>query len=113
MTVLLARNRQPPTTINASVRHAEFAAELVSLPSGLLARVCDAIRKLKVRHGAALRVRLGCMGVRTEYCLTRYSAGIRYGPGPPRFPQYGALASKLATQHAAGQGQCLNVPCVH
>jgi hypothetical protein len=36
-----------------------------------------------------------------------YSSGIRYGPSPPRFPQYGAVASKLATKHAAGQGQCL------
>jgi hypothetical protein len=33
------------------VPHAEFAAELVSLPSGLLAMVCEAIVKLKVRLG--------------------------------------------------------------
>jgi hypothetical protein len=31
------------------VSHAELAAELVSLPSGLLAMVCEAIMKLKVR----------------------------------------------------------------
>ncbi len=49
VTVLLARNRQPPPTVAAGVPHAELAAELVSLPSGLLAMVCEAIVKLKVR----------------------------------------------------------------
>jgi hypothetical protein len=53
VTVLLARNRQPPPTVAAGVSHAEFAAELVSLPSGLLAMVCEAIVKLKVRLGPA------------------------------------------------------------
>ena len=53
VTVLLARNRQPPPTVAAGVPHAELAAELVSLPSGLLAMVCEAIVKLKVRLGAA------------------------------------------------------------
>ena len=53
VTVLLARNRQPPPTVAADGPHAELAAELVSLPSGLLAMVCEAIVKLKVRHGAA------------------------------------------------------------
>ncbi len=48
MTVLLARNRQPPPAVAASVPHAELAAELVSLPSGLFAMVCEAIMKLKV-----------------------------------------------------------------
>ncbi len=51
--VLLARNRQPLPTAAAGVPHAEFAAELVSLPSGLLAMVCEAIVQLKVRLGAA------------------------------------------------------------
>ena len=69
MTVLLARNRQPPPTVAAGVPHAELAAELVTLPSGLLAMVCEAIVKLKVRLGAALRLRLGCMGVCREYCV--------------------------------------------
>ncbi len=50
VTVLLARNRPPPTAA-AGVPHAELAAELISLPSGLLAMVCEAIVKLKVRHG--------------------------------------------------------------
>ncbi len=49
MTVLLARNRQP--TVAAGMPHAELAAELLSLPSGLLAMVCEAIAKLKVRLG--------------------------------------------------------------
>ena len=49
VTVLLARNRQPPPTVAAGVPHAELAAELVTLPSGLLAMVCEAIVKLKVR----------------------------------------------------------------
>ena len=51
MTVLLARNRPPPPPFAAGVPHAELAAELVSLPSGLLAMVCEAIVKLKVRLG--------------------------------------------------------------
>ncbi len=53
VTVLLARNRQPPPTVAAGVPHAELAAELISLPSGLLAMVCEAIVTLKVRLGAA------------------------------------------------------------
>ena len=53
VTVLLARNRQPPPTVADGVPHAELAAELVSLPSGLLAMVCEAIVTLKVRLGAA------------------------------------------------------------
>jgi hypothetical protein len=51
VTVLLARNRQPQPTVAAGVPHAELAAGLVSLPSGLLAMVCEAIVKLKVRLG--------------------------------------------------------------
>ena len=49
VTVLLARNRQPPPKAAAGVPHAELAAELISLPSGLLAMVCEAIVKLKAR----------------------------------------------------------------
>jgi hypothetical protein len=61
VTVLLARNRQPPPPpVAAVVPHAELAAELISLPSGLLAMVCEAIVKLKVRLGGGLGVRLGC-----------------------------------------------------
>ena len=56
VTVLLARNRQPPPTAAAGVPHAELAAVLVLLPSGLLAMVCEAIVKLKVPLGPA-RVR--------------------------------------------------------
>ncbi len=55
MTVLLARNRQPPPTVAAGAPHAELAAELLSLPSGLLALVCEAIVKLKVRLGLLAR----------------------------------------------------------
>ncbi len=65
MTVLLARNRQPPLTVAAGVRHTELAAELVSLPSGLLAMVCAAIVKLKVRLGGCVCVRAwGCANAR-------------------------------------------------
>ena len=53
MTVLLARNRQPPPTVAAGVPHAELAEEFLTLPSGLLAMVCEAIVKLKVRLAAA------------------------------------------------------------
>ncbi len=49
VTVLLARNRPPTPTAAAIVPHAELAAELITLPSGLLAMVCEAIMKLKVR----------------------------------------------------------------
>ena len=59
-TVLLARNRLPQPAVAAGV---PFAAELISLPSGLLSMVCEAIVALKVSPGAALRVRFGCMGV--------------------------------------------------
>ena len=58
MTVLLARSRQTVAAAPASVAPAAFAAELISLPSGLLAMVCEAIVKLKVRAC----VRFGCMG---------------------------------------------------
>ena len=51
--VLLARSRQPPSTAPAGVPHNELAAELITLPSGLLAMVCEAIVKLKVRLGPA------------------------------------------------------------
>jgi hypothetical protein len=49
--------------------HAEFAAELITLPSGLLAMVCEAIVKLKVRLAAACLIacvpaRVGCTGRR-------------------------------------------------
>ncbi len=64
VTVLLARNRPPLPTAAAGVPHAELAAELVSLPSGLLAMVCEAIVKLKARLAFSLCVRLGCVGRR-------------------------------------------------
>jgi hypothetical protein len=64
VTVLLARNRQPPPTVAAGGPHAELAAGLVSLPSGLLAMVCEAIVTLKVRLAAAC-VR-ACSGARTR-----------------------------------------------
>jgi hypothetical protein len=53
VTVLLARSRQPPPTVAAGGPHAELAAELLTLPSGLLAMVCEAIVKLKARLKAA------------------------------------------------------------
>ena len=52
-TVLLAQNQQPPPTVAAGAPHENLAAELISLPSGLLAMVCEAIVKLKVRLAAA------------------------------------------------------------
>ncbi len=51
VTVLLARNRPPLPTVAAGVPQADLAAELISLPSGLLSMVCEAIVKLKVRLG--------------------------------------------------------------
>ncbi len=52
--MMLVRYRQPPPTVAAGVPHEEFAAELVSLPSGLLAMVCEAIVRLKVRTFACM-----------------------------------------------------------
>ncbi len=53
VTVLLAQNRQPPPVVAAGVPHAQLTAELLTLPTGLLAMVCEAIVKLKVRFGSA------------------------------------------------------------
>ena len=60
MTVLLSRNRQPLPTVAAGVPHTNLAAELVTLPSELLAVVCEATVELKVRLGAA-GVRAHCV----------------------------------------------------
>ena len=69
MTVLLARNRQPPPTVAAGVPHAELAAGLVSLPSGLLAMVCKAIVNLKVRLGAACACVRACVCACGHVCV--------------------------------------------
>ena len=55
VTVLLARNRQPPPMVAAGVPHAELAKGLIALTSGLLAMVCEAIVTLKVRLGRCWR----------------------------------------------------------
>ncbi len=68
VTVLLARNRQPPPTVAAGMPHAELAAELVSLPSGLLAMVCEAIVKLKARLGLACWRARARVRVRVRAC---------------------------------------------
>jgi hypothetical protein len=60
--VLLARSRQPPPTVAAGAPHAELAAELVSLPSGVLAMVCEAIVKLMVRLASCLCVHAWAIG---------------------------------------------------
>ena len=91
-TVLLARSRQPPPTVAAGVPHAELEAELISLPSGLLAMVCEAIGKLKVRlRGMLVRacVRFGCVGRRrgADEVLTPAQRQSESGTGqysPPR-----------------------------
>ncbi len=118
MTVLLARNRQPPPTVAAGAPHAELAAELVSLPSGLLAMVCEAIVKLKVRLGAAGarasvggRTVCGVLGVLLVESVL--DAGFRRGPSRPGFEAHGPFASEFATEHTAGEGECLKVPRFH
>jgi hypothetical protein len=86
VTVLLARNRQPPPTVAAGVPHAEFADELITLPSGLLAMVCEAIVKLKV-------CLMGCVRVRA-FWLRGPSERGRRGPGASTAPArvgYGAV----------------------
>ena len=88
VTVLLARNRQPAPTIAAGVPHAELAAELLTLPSGLLAMVCEAIVKLEARHGGRWRA---CM--RAFRLRGRWERGRR-GPGACTTPArvgYGAV----------------------
>ncbi len=79
VTVLLARNRQPPPTVAAGVPHAEFAAELISLPSGLLAMVCEAIGKLKVRRGGCLCMRGGVQWGRRAPGACTTPARVEYG----------------------------------
>ena len=74
VTVPLARNRQPPPTVTAGVPHAELAAELMTLPSGLLAMVCEAIVKRKVRLGAACK--RACVRACVRACLR---ACVRFG----------------------------------
>jgi hypothetical protein len=77
VTVLLARNRQPPPTVAAGVRHAELAAELITLPSGLLALVCEAIVKLKVRLGPACALVRACtIPVRVGTATTSTAAAV-------------------------------------
>ncbi len=68
VTVLLARNRQPPPTVAVGVPHAELVVELMSLPSGLLAMVCEAIVKLKVRLW-------GCLGAGGRVCTVPVGGG--------------------------------------
>ncbi len=77
VTVLLARNRQPPPPVAAGVPHAELAAELVSLPSGLLAMVCAAIGKLKVRRGAGC----ACVGGACMHCSCENRAVVLASSG--------------------------------
>jgi hypothetical protein len=59
VTVMLARNRLPQP---AAAAGGPFAAELISLPSGLLSMVCEAIVALKVSLGSVLRVHVGFHG---------------------------------------------------
>jgi hypothetical protein len=103
VTVLLARSRQPPPTVAAGVPHAKLAAELVSLPSGLLAMVCEAIVKLKVRLGAACACVRACVRVRLRACLcARVSAAWATGEGlqvPRRV--HGACQSRVGATRAS------------
>ncbi len=93
-TVLLARNRQPPLTVTAGVPHAGFASELISLPSGLLAMVCEAIVTLKVLLRVACLLACVCPCVRE--CI--YAAwAVREGRRG-----LGACTSPVRV----GQGQC-------
>jgi hypothetical protein len=89
VTVLLARNRPPPPTAAAGVPHAELAAGLVTLPSGLLAMVCEAIVKLKVRLGAA--------GVRARSCglLGRLARADEVATRAQRLSEYDRVSARL------------------
>ena len=92
MTVLLARNRQPPPTVAAGVPHAELAAELVTLPSGLLAMVCEAIVKLKVHRG-------GCVCVRAFGLRAPSERGRRGAGAAPARVGYGAVLTSEGQSH--------------
>ena len=89
MTALLARNRQPPPTVAAGVPHAELAAELISLPSGLLAMVSAAMVKLKVLLGHAC--------VRARACRL---GGPTRSRRAPRLSEYWGQCSPLAVFRA-------------
>ncbi len=92
MTVLLARNRQPPPTVAAGGPHAELAAELVSLPSGLLAMVCEAIVKLKVRLGAACTCVCACVRACGHVCVR---ACRLHGPSDRAYKSHGACTVRV------------------
>ncbi len=87
VTVLLARNRPPPSTVAADAPHANLAAELVTLPSGLLAMVCEAIMKLKVRLEAAGVLARACRlhgrweGAEHGACHSMVGAGLAFRAG--------------------------------
>jgi hypothetical protein len=91
VTVLLARNRPPLPTAAAGGPHAELAAELITLPSGLLAMVCEAIVKLKVRRGGAA---CACVGVCSGADEVRAQA--------KRMAEYCAQCSPLGLVRADG-----------
>ncbi len=104
VTVLLARSRKPPPTVAAGVPHAEFAAELVSLPSGLLAMVCEAMVKLKVRLGAACACVRACAPAGMFVCArVGKCMGHRSGPTIPR-RVHGACQSRVGATRAATGG---------
>ena len=87
VTVLLARNRQPPPAVAAVGPHAELAVELVSLPSGLLAMVCEAIVNLKVRLGAACACVCACVCACGRVCVR---ACRLHGPSERAYKSHGA-----------------------
>ena len=95
VTVLLARNRQPPPTVAAGVPHTELAAELLSLPSGLLAMVCEAIAKLKVRPG----------GCRACVCALRQRGRWERGRRGPDACEAHARVLRAVLSSRVGQGR--------
>ena len=108
VTVLLARNRQPPPTVAAGVPHAELAAELITLPSGLLAMVCEAIVKRKVRLGAAsllasVRACMVCVRACVRVCVRACGSAAcaigegRRGPGRVRSARESRVGARAST----------------
>ena len=111
VTVLLAQNRQPPPTVAAGVPHAEFAAELLTLPSGLLAMVCEAIVKLESRYNGVpaevpswllgpAEVLLGPAGLRTK----------RFGNSLREFRKRRAVRILAARESAAAERARARLP---
>ena len=98
MTVLLVRHRMPLSSVAPGGPHAELAAELISLPSGLLAMVCEATGRLKVRLRVAPPVRERCI---PRLCCNSSSTNCKLSSGVQR--SRSEKRSELASRDSAAK----------